>query len=131
MRLLQCTSEPWTNITISKERLSQGPEQGDLVDLNQQVIKIIDDEEQEQSESNNGDDNQSRHQVLQVEINNDGENSSPALLQNDVVLDETYEGVLNAGKCNTAQGLNADMTVTQINRTVQELRNSIIPVVED
>ena len=61
--MLKFTCEPWTDITISEERLSQWPEQGDLVDWNQQVVTITDDEEQEQSESNNGDENQSEHQI--------------------------------------------------------------------
>ena len=102
LRLLQGTCEPWTDITVSDERLQRWPLQGDLVDLNDQVVTIEDNQEEEQSESNNDDDNQSEDRASQLELNNDGDDYGPAPLQNDVVPDENYEGVVNIGECTTA-----------------------------
>ena len=126
LRLLKGTCEPWTDITVSEERLARWPVQGDLVDLNDQVVTIKDNKEQEQPESNNDDQNQSQDHASQIELNNDGDDYGPAPLQNDVVPDENYEGVLNIGESTTAQGSIAGMAVNQINQTVRGLREDVV-----
>ena len=67
-----------------------------------------------------------QQQISQIEINNDGEGFGPTPLQNDVVPDETYKEILNVSNSNNAQESIADIAVTQINMTVQQLRNSIV-----
>ena len=108
MKLLQRTCEPWTDITVSKERLSQWPEQGDLVDLNDQVVTIEDNKEQEQSESNNGDQNQSQDHASQIELNNDGDNYGPAPLH--VVVLFYWIGLKNKHQLQNNLPLNINIT---------------------
>ena len=64
--------------------------------------------------------------VLELpELNLDGNDAGPAPLQNSVVPEETFEGVVNVADTNTANGGNADMMVTAIHGAVTSIRNNV------
>ena len=100
--LLQQTCEPWTDIIVSQNRLDQWPDDGDLVNLNEHVVTITEEEVEAQSESSDGGVEPTLQSTTDVELNANGDDLGPAPLQNDVVPDETYEGIVNVGEGNVA-----------------------------
>ena len=58
-----------------------------------------------------------------MELDAEGDDTSPAPLKNDVIPDETYEGVLNVGDTTITVGANVMLAELEITRVVNELRS--------
>ena len=58
-----------------------------------------------------------------LELDDDGDDTGPAPLQNDVIADETYEGVINVGDTMITGGANAMLAEVEISRVVNDLRS--------
>ena len=59
-----------------------------------------------------------------LELDADGDDTGPAPLQNEVIADETYEGVVNVGNTTITGGANAMLAELKITHVVNELRSS-------
>ena len=120
--LLKSTCSPWTEIDISYENLNAWPEDGDLADVND--VTTINDTMEVTTESQQSNQEDSFLSVpANLELDADGDDTGPAPLQNDVVPDETYEGVINVGDTMTTGGANAMLTEVEISRVVNALRS--------
>ena len=69
------------------------PQQGDLFNQNKDVVTITEEQEEEQSKFNNGGEPQILELTSELGLNANGEDLGPVPLQNDGMLDTTYEGI--------------------------------------
>ena len=118
LQLLSLTVEgvwketPSFPIEISRERLNAWPESGDLIDILSDECTIVDDSE----ECNDNDINPTN-----VTLNTDFGDAGPAPLQNNVIGDEEFEGILNIGE--TANSGNVDLATIALRAKINNIRN--------
>ena len=138
--LKQTNHKAWKDILISPENLSAWPVEGDICTVNPQMVvaesedgNVIDSDGNVIGNLNvnvdsdgNGDDTGGINGGGQaVIVDGEGGDTGPAPLQNDVIPDETFEGVVNVVDQTETGGGNADMINAAVHDIVAGLRNSV------
>jgi hypothetical protein len=126
LRLLKKTGlTPWANIEISQDRLDAWPEEGDLLtmDLDINVTEVDEDgnELEEEQEREGGLSNLQNNQtsVPTLHVGND---AGPAPLQNSVIPEETFEGLLPANDTSNVAAGQAHLLESTIQEALERIR---------
>jgi len=126
LRLLKGTGhEAWSHITISEDNLNQWPDEGDICDVVENVVVLeVDDEDVlgDIYEAAGGESGVGNN--IGSLVDRDGDDIGPALLQNDVIPSETYEGVLPLNASTESAAGNANIVAAQVNNIVQTIRGT-------
>lgn len=120
LELLQETGLGVWDIQISNDNLNAWPEEGDLCDINQNLVvlerdengNIVDDESDEEARLN-----------VSVPVDSDGGDTGPAPLQNDVLPDETFEGVTVGADSSTSNVQESHMMAGVVEQAVNRIRS--------
>lgn len=114
--------EVWGNIQIDETRVNQWPEEGDLCDLNPDMVVLERDEEGNliDPDADMADDAAT---APSVPLDSDGNNEGPAPLQNSVIAEEEFEGALNVVDAATANAAEAPLVAEAIQEAVERIRN--------
>ena len=98
-------------IEISQDNLNAWPERGDLIDLEDTNVIV------EEDDHYNG---ETLDNPEGINLNTDDGDAGPAPLQNDIVMNEEFEGIMNCG--DNVQGANASMSSQVLRSAVERIR---------
>jgi len=119
--LKQTGHEAWKDITISQENIDAWPASGDLCDhVPELVVHEVDDDD---VLVDTGDVGEGAAAGAGVQVAGDGNDTGPAPLQNDVILTETFEGVIRTEARTESAAANANLLATAVGAVVQNARN--------
>ena len=111
----------WTHVTIVRERLDAWPEDGDLASLNDAVcVQKVDENGEIIIDTENGPDPNPTSNTTQ---NASGNLDGPTTLQNDVHIEETFEGLTDVTNISVANVANANQTITAVQDMADHLRH--------
>jgi hypothetical protein len=118
--------EAW-DVEISLDNLSQWPQDGDILDLvtDMRVIEVDEEGQPADVSSNHPSSNPASEASIAVPTNRDGGDAGPAPLQNDVIPEETFEGVANVFNNSTVNTGQANLIEQAIMSQVCTIRSAV------
>jgi hypothetical protein len=138
MHLKETRHEAWSNIRISDTNLLSWPEEGDMVDLNPNLIFVDSNSEPNTNAStmpnagstNNNDNTIDNYTNItdtlptnNLNLMGDGGDFEPSPLQNSVIPEEVVEEVVNMTDSSTSAGANADVIFHVIQKLIGSICN--------
>ena len=126
--LLKKTGHPaWEHIELSRDNLMAWDEDGDLADTLSRTHDNVILERDENGDPVTADVYQPNADNPEVDVLNDGGDIGPAPLQNDVIEEETFEGVVHFGDNSAVSLENAHLAAQAVTEAAHQLRADYAP----